>query len=253
MGSRGLSSKGSSSGKTPTKWELNNKNAGDYGITLKERNTKKVILLKEEKRERLNTMLSAINEMNTALGLSPELAPKIVMEYGGFKDWNVGGDTNIVVTDSGDAVVKIYANDLFNMDNFDTGAHEYVHALEAWWINANYDTLLDKVNAWVDSKYYNGSEISYAICENAAIRLGEITNNQILPESHWKSLAGTIPVNGNYAQTNPSETIAVAVQDVLRHHAQASPYSKAIFEELKATVKDTQRRLKNKKSNKKHK
>ena len=261
MGSRGLSSKGNSS-KTPKKWELSSKNAKDYGIMLKKRNTNKVNNeFKKQAYANLDNSLGTINQMGELLGLKPGDLPKVLLNYGAYST-SAYGDTNmfgkymkdVVDSKSGEiiftpqAVINLYIDGLKNSP--DTAAHEMWHALEAKWIQDDF-TGFDRSNAWIDNIFSKG------ICRNALVSMGKQTKfvpfssiDSKLNNDVWKEQAQTI-YRDDWEKNHPertyassegrgkyAETITCTIQAALRYgEKNISPFGQAILKELRKEIK----------------
>ena len=254
MGSRGLSSS-KSSGKTPTKWSINSKNAKDYGIMLKKRNTtKRSDGYKKEAYANLDNSLNTINQMGELLGLKPSELPKVLFNYGAYS-FDAYGDANMFgkqmkdiidpktgeIKFSPNAVINLYIDGLRNSP--DTAAHEMWHALEAKWIQDDF-TGFDRTNAWVDNVFSKG------LCHNALLSIGKQKDIIDIDDKAWKEQAQTI-YRDSWEKAHPSdtyassegrgkyaETVTCTIQAALRYgEKNISPFGQAILKELRKEIK----------------
>ena len=182
----------------------------------------------------LDRAFDTLNQMASILGLDPNTLPAISLGLTTRK--GVYGDCCMVYdwhNKPEDARIRLHP-DMFADKNYDTFAHEYVHALEAWMIKTNISGQWDRANAWVDHTY------SEAICRNALFKMGKNPGAD-LDKAAWKTESATIKLNNydTYASSKPEETVTRAVQTVLRFGDKASPFAKAIVAQLKQEVANT--------------
>ena len=221
--------------KNLTEFRLTAKNLRDYNISMESR------LRKNVEEEQLNRALQTVNEMASILGIDPNDLPKISLGF--TKRKGVYGDCGMIYAWDKmqcDARIRLHP-DMFADKNYDTMAHEYVHALEAWMIKQNFSRDWDQVNAWIDHTY------SEAICVSALKKLGK-QSTDTFDKAIWKANADTIKLGkwDDYASSKPSETITRAMQSVLRFGNKAPEYAKALVKELGNEVRNTQKRRKKK-------
>lgn len=261
MGSRGLGSnlKGGS-GKTPTKWEINSKNAKDYGILLKKRRTSKVTKATlENAYANLDASLETVNQMGILLGMRPDELPKVLMNYGGYNGAANAGSTNIAdifgnqsdiidkntgeIIFSPHATINLYIPGL-KSDEVTTAAHEMYHAMEAMWILKDFSGWKERSNAWFDNMY------SQAICHRALLSMGKQKDIISIDDKVWKEQAKTIYINSwekahpdrTYASSEGrgkyAETVTCTIEAALRYgEKNISPYGQAILKELRKEIK----------------
>lgn len=255
MGSRGLSSKGSSS-KAPTSWNVSSKTAKDYGIMLKKHNTtKRSDEYKKKALANLDLSLNTINEMGEMLGLKPSELPKVLFNYGAYSasdygDANMFGKQvkDIIDSKTGEvkfapqAVINLYIDGLRNSP--DTAAHEMWHALEAKWIQDDFTSYSDRANAWIDNMFSKG------ICHNALLSIGKQKDILEIDNKVWKEQAKTI-YRDDWEKNHPestyassegrgqyAETVTCTIQAALRYgEKNISPFGQAIIKELRKEIK----------------
>lgn len=266
MGSRGLSSKSKgSSNKTPTKWELNSKNAKDYGIMLKKHNTNRISKENMQKAyDNLDKELALINQMGVLLGMRTDELPKVLMHYGEYEKGGTLGSTNMTlytsmdvidkktgeVIFSPDAIIHLnvggYRNDAGGLrdDELTTAAHEMMHAIEAKWGAMDFSERSERVNAWIDNMY------SQAICHRALLAMGKQKDVMNIDDKVWKEQAQTIyrdefekkfPEH-TYASSEGrgkyAETVTCTIEAALRYgEKNISPYGQAILKEIRREIK----------------
>ena len=226
----------SGTSKVPKTLAITTTNAHTYGITL--HRGKAHNLDKELIENRLQQGLDTINALQNLLGLKTNMLPVVNMYYmressTAYGDCRLGwGAENF------DAQINLY-NGMFRDKNYDTAAHEYVHALEAWIIKQNIPQAVDQINAWSDHMYAD------AICRNALVKVGAISKNDVFDKDIWKTHASTIKLNkwDTYASTKTAETLTRAVQEVLRRGNNASDYAKAVVASLKDEIQLTYKHM----------
>lgn len=235
MGSRGLYKTGKGA------WKLNAKNAVNYNITLKEYKMYWGPSVKQGDKERmLNDALATINRLNNEiLGLpnSPAAMPEIELTWGKHSD-DAYGDA--LIQYFGPDKINIYRDALMNSS--DTAAHEYVHALTYHWIKNSFNTIDEQRAA------RNANLFPEAICRNALIRIGALKKGEDFNKTTWKTAAGTVHrfPGDTYAKKNTAETVTTSVQMVLRYGNKASPYAKAVVQELRREAQKQYRKLQSK-------
>lgn len=203
-----------------------------FNIDLISHNNSYSNLNKTELHERLNKSLDTVNRLYTMIGMDPNDLPDLEIHYNRYSA-TAYGDAVIDLYGKKTAELNLYA-EMFLDKNYDTGAHEVTHGLEAWFIKTQYKSVSDQANAWSNHLFSEG------ICRNALVAIGEQSASKIdLDRIAWKKNADTIKLNkyDNYASSAPCETVTRAVQDVLRKGSSASDYSKAILQQLKLEVK----------------
>lgn len=211
------------------------KNLKDYNMSMESR------LKKNVSDEQLNLALETFNRMGEILGIDPNNLPAVSLGF--TTKSSVYGDCRMVADwekFNADARIRLTAS-MFNEKNYDTMAHEYVHALEAWMIKTNLNRPMDQINAWIDSIY------SEAICVRALQNMGKQKSSDF-DKSIWKTHADTIKLSkwDNYASSKPAETVTRAMQSVLRFGDGAPEYAKAVVAELRKEVLRTQKKRKKK-------
>lgn len=220
---------------------ITSRNASQFGINLvKHASTRHSTEERTLIAQRLDEALNTINKLGQLIGLRPDNLPVVDIHFGRHNSTSFGDAVIHTQDESKTAVINLYAESLLRK-NFDTAAHEYVHALEAWFIKSNFSNIVDRRNAWKDSIY------SEAICRNALVKIGKQSNSVTkLDKVAWKSAADTIKLHGsdNYASSQPCETVTRAVQVVLRQGKNAPAYAHAIVNELKAEVARNYKKLK---------
>ena len=253
MGSRGLGSK-LGYRETPTKWEINHKNAIKYGIQLKEHHTNKIVKDAERRLHgRIDESLATINQMGELLGMRPDELPKVVMHYGKYSISSFG-DTAleydpIIDKKTGeiifepDAIINIYTGGLTRSE-LTTNAHEMYHAMEAMWIKQDFSSIRERANAWIDNTY------SESICHNALVDIGKQDKYASIDNKAWKEQAQTIYRDSwekdhpdrTYASTEGrgryAETVTCTIEAALRYgEKNISPYGQAIIKELRKEIR----------------
>lgn len=221
--------------KNLTEFRVTANNYKDYNIKMESR------LKKNTTPEMLNKAFDTLNAMSSMLGLDPNILPAISLGLTNRR--GVYGDCRMLFdweNKPEDARIRLHP-DMFADKNYDTFAHEYVHALEAWMIRTNISGDWNRVNAWIDHTY------SEAICRNALFKMGK-NPGATLDKAAWKTESATIKLNSydDYASSKPAETITRAVQTVLRFGDKASPFAKSIVAELKKEVANTYKNSKKK-------
>ena len=221
--------------KTLSNFKVNARNLKDYNIKM-EPNLKKSV-----SEEQLNEALATLNHMADILGLDPNVLPAVSLgltnRSGVYGDCRLLGSWERL---QGDARIRLHPS-MFTDKSYDTMAHEYVHAIEAWMIKQNFSRDWDQVNAWHDHIY------SEAICTNALVRIGKLSS-ATFDRDVWKASADTIKLSkwDSYASSKPAETVTRAVQSVLRFGDKAPEYAKAIVAELRQEVLGIQKKHKKK-------
>lgn len=233
-GRSGLS-KGISRGKNLSEFKITAKNLKDYNIKMESR------LKKNVPEEYLNRALDTLNHLANILGMDPNDLPAVSLGFttraGIYGDCRMAGTWDNL---NADARIRLHP-DMFADANYDTMAHEYVHALEAWMIKTNIKGSIDRCYAWNDHIY------SEAMCVSALQKLGKLSG-PTFDRDVWKREANTIKLHkyDSYASSDPAETVTRAVQTVLRFGDKASPFAKAVVEELRKEVLNTQKTRKKK-------
>ena len=226
-------SKGIKQGKNLSEFRMTARNVKDYNMQVAPR------LKKNVPEEYLNRAFETFNEMAKILGMDPNILPTVKVDFttrsGIFGDCRMVSDWEKL---NADALIRLHP-DMFSQSNYDTFAHEYVHALEAWIIKTNLANDADRHNAWANDLY------SEAMCRNALFKMGK-NPGATLDKTVWKTEAATIKLNqyDTYAQSAPSETLTRAVQSVLRFGNNASPFAKHLVAELKLEVTSLQKKRK---------
>ncbi len=208
------------------------KSARQFNIDLIFHSNSRSYLDRAELHERLNKSLDTVNRLYAMLGMDPNDLPDLEIHYNRHSDKSYG-DAVIDLFGNKTARLNLYT-DMFLDKNYDTGAHEVTHGLEAWFIKTQFNSISDQANAWQNNLFSEG------ICRNALVAIGEQSASKIdLDKIAWKKNADTIKLNkyDTYASSQPCETVTRAVQDVLRKGSSASEYSKAILQQLKLEVK----------------